>query len=88
MIWNEPHLCLKAKLKKENLHLAFNILVSRSRANEICLFDEIWIVVFKYLSYLCQYCRPVPRCKIFDNSEHRTVSYYSLIKLNYDVSNM
>ena len=177
MIWNEPHLCLKAKLKKENLHLAFNILVSRSRANEICLFDEIWIVVFKYLSYLnlimmsrtckkfftmvnglsrfknyekhmnqvftlktkymffanfrsdfqifflnhfsgyanylhmkwflsiileqlnervlfahvyfcrrnsndpfsCQYCRPVPRCKIFDNSEHRTVSYYSLI---------
>ena len=29
--------------------------------------------------FSCEYCRPVPRCKIFDNSEHRTIVYYSLI---------
>ena len=29
--------------------------------------------------FSCEYCRPVPRCKIFDDDEWKTVAHYSLI---------
>ena len=62
------------------LHMKWFLSIIYEHLNERVLFAHVYFCRRNSNDpFSCEYCRPVPRCKIFDDDEWKTVAHYSLI---------